>query len=209
MAFSFRLWELIIGRFIAGLGIGIASMTVPVYIAEVAPSSIRGALVSADVLLITGGQFVSYGVDLALANHKDNWRWMLGVSAIPGIVQFIGMFFLPESPRWLISERPERKQEAVSVLRRIRGSDDLVTEEVKEIELSIQEEKRGGVVGCWDYQWISNPILRRALVVSVGLQVRLLSSFILPSSFSYFLSLDTHNISLLFRSFNNWQVSTL
>ena len=81
---------LVIGRLIAGLGVGIASMTVPVYIAECAPEELRGAMVSLDVMLITTGQFVAYLVDALLIPVEHNWRWMLGVSAVPAILQFVG-----------------------------------------------------------------------------------------------------------------------
>lgn len=89
MAFAPTVWILLIGRVIVGLGVGLASMTVPVYIAECAPEELRGALVSIDVLLITTGQFVSYIVDAIFLNVPYNWRWMLGLSAVPAILQFV------------------------------------------------------------------------------------------------------------------------
>ncbi|PKA56271.1 Inositol transporter 1 [Apostasia shenzhenica] len=93
---------LIAGRFLVGLGIGVASVTSPVYIAEASPSEIRGGLVSTNVLMITGGQFLSYLVNLAFTEQvSGTWRWMLGVAAVPAILQFCLMIGLPESPRWL------------------------------------------------------------------------------------------------------------
>ena len=89
MAFAPDLAVLVIGRVIAGLGVGLASMTVPVYIAECAPEELRGAMVSLDVLLITTGQFVAYAVDAILIPVEHNWRWMLGLSAVPAILQFV------------------------------------------------------------------------------------------------------------------------
>ncbi|EPS65606.1 hypothetical protein M569_09171, partial [Genlisea aurea] len=92
---------LIIGRLSIGLGVGVASVTAPVYIAEASPHEIRGALVSTNVLMITGGQFLSYLVNLAFTEIPGTWRWMLGVSGLPAVIQFSLMIFLPESPRWL------------------------------------------------------------------------------------------------------------
>ncbi|KVI08285.1 hypothetical protein Ccrd_013349 [Cynara cardunculus var. scolymus] len=87
-------YVLLFGRFLVGLGVGVASVTAPMYIAEVAPSEIRGGLVSTNVLMITSGQFLSYLV-------RGTWRWMLGIAAVPAILQFSLMLLLPESPRWL------------------------------------------------------------------------------------------------------------
>lgn len=92
---------LILGRVFVGFGVGVASVTAPVYIAELSPSEIRGALVATNVLMITGGVFVSYLVNLTLARVPGTWRWMLGISGVPAVVQFFLMLFLPESPRWL------------------------------------------------------------------------------------------------------------
>ncbi|RDX66102.1 Inositol transporter 1, partial [Mucuna pruriens] len=110
-------YVLILGRLLVGLGVGIASVTAPVYIAEASPSEIRGSLVSTNVLMITGGQFLSYLINLAFTRLPGTWRWMLGVSAVPAVVQFVLMLFLPESPRWLFIKN--RKNEAVDVLTKI------------------------------------------------------------------------------------------
>ncbi|KAK8467270.1 hypothetical protein PHAVU_007G003700 [Phaseolus vulgaris] len=110
-------YVLILGRVFVGLGVGIASVTAPVYIAELSPSEIRGALVSTNVLMITGGQFLSYLINLAFTQVPGTWRWMLGVSGVPAVVQFFLMLLLPESPRWLFMKN--REEEAISVLAKI------------------------------------------------------------------------------------------
>lgn len=101
MAIAPAPWVIIIGRILVGLGVGMASMTAPLYISEASPYRIRGALVSTNGFLITGGQFLSYLVNLAFTHVAGNWRWMLGVAGIPALVQFVLMLSLPESPRWL------------------------------------------------------------------------------------------------------------
>ncbi|CAL5068627.1 unnamed protein product [Urochloa decumbens] len=117
---------LILGRLLVGLGVGIASVTAPVYIAEAAPSEIRGGLVSTNVLMITGGQFFSYLINLGFTEVPGTWRWMLGVAAVPAIVQFVLMLFLPESPRWLYWK--DEKAQAIAVLEKIYDSDRLEEE---------------------------------------------------------------------------------
>ncbi|OMO84915.1 Sugar/inositol transporter [Corchorus capsularis] len=82
-------YMLIVGRFLVGLGVGVASVTAPVYIAEASPSEIRGGLISTNVLMITAGQFLSYLVNLAFTQVRGTWRWMLGVSAVPAVIQMM------------------------------------------------------------------------------------------------------------------------
>ena len=89
---------LMIGRMIVGVGVGIAAFVVPLYLAENSPIQVRGTVVAVDVLMITTGQFISSFISLLCGN---NWRLMLGLAAIPSILQLIGMLFMPESTRWL------------------------------------------------------------------------------------------------------------
>ncbi|KAJ0106192.1 hypothetical protein Patl1_19044 [Pistacia atlantica] len=104
---------LIIGRVFVGLGVGMASMTAPLYISEASPAKIRGALVSTNGFLITGGQFLSYLINLAFTKAPGTWRWMLGVAGIPALLQFIFMLLLPESPRWLYRKGREEEAKAI------------------------------------------------------------------------------------------------
>ncbi|PSC72382.1 putative inositol transporter 2 [Micractinium conductrix] len=89
------------GRAVVGLGVGLASVTVPIYIAEAAPPARRATLVTANVLMITGGQFLAYAADYAFSFVPGTWRWMLGVAVVPALVQAAGLVMLPESPKWL------------------------------------------------------------------------------------------------------------
>lgn len=110
---------LVAGRAIVGVAIGMAAMVVPVYIAEASPPEHRGMLVTANNLATTGGQFLSSVVDGAFARTPGGWRWMLGLSAVPAVIQFVGFLFLPESPRWLVGAG--RYREACAALKRISG----------------------------------------------------------------------------------------
>ncbi|XP_058501886.1 proton myo-inositol cotransporter-like isoform X1 [Solea solea] len=161
---------LLVGRIIVGLGIGIASMTVPVYIAEVSPSQRRGQLVTINSLFITGGQLVSSLVDGAFSFLRhDGWRYMLGLSIFPALLQFFGFFFLPESPRWLLQKG--RRSEARRVLIQIRGGQN-VDDEYDAIRTSIEEEEReAGAGGFVILKILGHGPTRRALFVGCGLQM--------------------------------------
>ncbi|MFZ1943275.1 MAG: sugar porter family MFS transporter [Acidobacteriaceae bacterium] len=151
---------LAIGRVVVGIAIGIASFTAPLYISEVSPPAIRGKLVSLNQLMITLGIVVSYLADYGLAD-KEAWRWMFGLAAIPALILLIGLFFVPESPRWLMGRSME--DQARAVLQRIRESSDVSAElaEIKE-DLSLQE-------GGW--RELLNVSLRRPLIIGIGLAI--------------------------------------
>jgi len=131
-AFSPVYWVLVLARVVIGLAVGSASMTVPLYIGEVAPPRIRGGLVSLNQLAITSGILMSYLVDYGLASSA-NWRLMFGLAVIPAVLLFVGMLTQRESPHWLI--RQGREDEARVVLRRLRDDGDIDAEiaEVKEV----------------------------------------------------------------------------
>jgi SP family myo-inositol transporter-like MFS transporter 13 len=129
MASAFERYQLFIGRLVCGAGIGFAATNVPTYIAEIAPIHLRGALITVAFVFIVGGQLVAAvlaGILTELFDEFVSWRYMLGIAAVPGIIQFIGFFFMPESPRWLIQKK--RYDEATTVLRKIRGHDQVMTE---------------------------------------------------------------------------------
>ncbi|KPP76210.1 hypothetical protein Z043_104469, partial [Scleropages formosus] len=119
---------------------GIASMTVPVYVAEVSPPHLRGQLVTINTLFITGGQFIASLVVGAFSYlHRGGWRYILGLSVVPAALQFFGFLFLPDSPRWLIHKG--LTQRARRVLSQIRGNQS-IDEEYDSIKSSIEEEEK-------------------------------------------------------------------
>ncbi|KAB2622953.1 inositol transporter 1-like [Pyrus ussuriensis x Pyrus communis] len=132
-------YVLILGRLLVGLGVGVASVTAPVYIAEASPSEIRGGLVSTNVLMITGGQFLSYLINLGFTEVPGTWRWMLGVSAVPAVIQFTLMLFLPESPRWLFLKND--KDKAIDVMSKIYDVGRL-QDEIDYLSSQAEEEQR-------------------------------------------------------------------
>src|SRR5436305_1474701 len=120
-AVSQDVWQLIGSRFVLGIAVGTASFVSPMYIGELVPPKIRGGLVSFNQLMITSGILLAYIVDFALKDVSNNWRWMLGLGAIPGMALAVGMFFMPESPRWLVEQ--DREDDARKVLCRARRKD--------------------------------------------------------------------------------------
>ncbi|XP_022861964.1 inositol transporter 1-like [Olea europaea var. sylvestris] len=166
MAAAQNPYVLIFGRFLVGLGVGVASVTAPVYIAEASPTEIRGGLVSTNVLMITGGQFLSYLVNLAFTEVPGTWRWMLGVSAVPAILQFFLMLFLPESPRWLYLKKDKSK--AIVVLSKIYDPYRL-EEEINQLATTLEEERqRKSVVRYSDVFKVKE--IRLAFFAGAGLQ---------------------------------------
>lgn len=161
---------LIVGRVFVGLGVGMASMTAPLYISEASPARIRGALVSTNGFLITGGQFLSYLINLAFTKAPGTWRWMLGVAGVPALLQFILMMFLPESPRWLY--RKGREEEAKAILRKIYPADDVETE-VQALQESVDAEikEKGSAEKISFIKLWQTRTVRRGLLAGVGLQV--------------------------------------
>ena len=158
-ALTLDVYTLIAGRIVVGIAIGIASFIAPLYIAEVAPVSIRGALVSLNQLAITVGIVISYLVDFAFA-PSGGWRWMLGLAVVTSIILGIGMYLMPPSPRWLYSKG--RIDKARSVLERIRMTKN-VSEEMGEIRASLVCEQ--------ECKWseILDPVVRPALIIGIGL----------------------------------------
>lgn len=134
---------LIILRFILGLAVGSASANVPVFLAEVAPSEMRGQMVSMNQLMIVAGQFLSFGVNAwlgtAFGSNAAIWRVMLGVASIPGIILWIGMYFVPETPRWLASQG--RFKDALASLMKVRSADDAQSE-INEIRTAVEKDQK-------------------------------------------------------------------
>ena len=156
-----NIYALIAGRIGVGIAIGMASFIAPLYIAEVAPYNIRGALVSLNQLAITVGIVISYLVDFIFAASGE-WRWMLGLAVVPSIVLGIGMYFMPSSPRWLLSKGIADR--ARSVLEKIRNTTN-VDAEMKEIKDSLAVERES--------KWsdLLDPAIRPALTIGIGLAV--------------------------------------
>ena len=153
---------LIISRIILGLAVGIASYTAPLYLSEIAPEKIRGSMISMYQLMITIGILGAYLSDTAFS-YSGAWRWMLGVIVIPAILLLIGVFFLPDSPRWYAAKR--RFHDAERVLLRLRDTSAEAKNELDEIRESLQVKQTGWAL------FKENNNFRRAVFLGVLLQV--------------------------------------
>lgn len=153
---------LTISRIVIGVAIGFASATAPVYISEVAPPEIRGRLVTMFQLAVTIGILVAYVVGLAFEPNGE-WRWMLGLGALPALLLAGGMIKMPRSPRWLLMTGQD--YEARAVLAKIRGPNQHeIDVEVDEIKAQVGEEP-----GRWSE--LGTPLMRAALTVGLGLAI--------------------------------------
>jgi SP family galactose:H+ symporter-like MFS transporter len=151
---------LVAAQIVVGVAIGSASFTAPLYISEVSPPHVRGKMVALNQIALTVGIVLSYLVDYSFSAVRG-WRWMFAASALPASVLGVGMFFMPESPRWLIKRG--LCDAARSVLKRIRGTDDVETE-VGTIRSGLGEQS-----GKW--QELKSPLVRPALITGIGLAI--------------------------------------
>lgn len=171
-AFAPTIQVLLICRFLLGLAVGGASTTVPVYMSETAPKNLRGTMVAVDNMMVVTGQLLAYVVNTVIAQTGQGshiWRYMLLVCSIPAVALWIGMHFLPESPRWYAA----RKQyyDAIAALKRIRPVSDnqeIETEIAELIEVNREQEKaeHWGWKEVKERKWVRN-----LLAVGIGIAV--------------------------------------
>jgi SP family sugar:H+ symporter-like MFS transporter len=162
-AASPTVWVLIAARFIIGLAVGSAALVVPLYLSEIAPTEIRGAIAGLNQLMIVAGILAAFIVNAILAS-SENWRLMLGLAAAPSLILLVGMLFMPETPRYLVHTGEE--EAAREVLEDLPG-DEPPQERIGEIQEVEQEEEGGSGLGAlWRAKWV-----RPALLVATGLAV--------------------------------------
>ncbi|KAG8391227.1 hypothetical protein BUALT_Bualt01G0165900 [Buddleja alternifolia] len=130
IAFAKNAWWLDVGRISTGFGIGLLSYVVPVYIAEITPKNLRGAFTAANQLMICCGVSVMY-----LVGNFITWRLLALLGIIPCTIQLVGLFFIPESPRWLAKIGKWDGSEASLV--RLRGKNADISEEAAEISVGV------------------------------------------------------------------------
>jgi SP family sugar porter-like MFS transporter len=166
-------------RVAGGMAIGLASNLSPMYIAEVAPAPVRGKLVSINQLTIVIGILLAQSINWLIAkpipayataqdifnswNGQVGWRWMFGVTAVPSVLFFVGMFTVPESPRWLVKNR--RHDRALRVLARI-GGDAYGARGLSDIESSLR-----GEIGKVNFRELLEPSILKILSLGIVLAV--------------------------------------
>ncbi len=153
---------LIGARLVLGVAVGIATFTAPLYLSEVAPGNVRGAMVSAYQLMITVGILAAFLSDTAFSANGQ-WRWMLGVVAIPAALLLLGVLTLPRSPRWLMMKG--RVDEARAVLDSLRPDSETVEQEIRDIAKQLEVKEHG-------FQLLrKSRDFRRSLMLGVMLQI--------------------------------------
>ncbi len=163
MAFSPSLTIFLIMRFAAGIGVGMASMLSPMYIAEVSPADVRGRNVAINQLTIVIGILITNIINYSLAdNGADAWRWMFGLGFIPSSLFFIGVFWLPESPRWLV--KANKVKQAENVLQKI-GNTQFAESTLVDITSSLTGNSKKS------YRAVFDKAVRPAIVVGITLAI--------------------------------------
>lgn len=186
--FAWSVTDLIVWRILGGLGIGIASVIAPAYIAEIAPARFRGALGSMQQLAITIGIFVALLSDSLLQDSAggaaddlwfgiEAWRWMFFVGVIPALVYGVLALMIPESPRYLVANNLD--EEAVRILREVTGEKEPL-DRVKEIRLSLRRESK---VSLSD---IRGPSFGLHPLVWVGIWIAVLQQFVGINAIFYY-----------------------
>jgi len=160
-------YMLLLGRIIVGIGIGLSSMAVPVYISEACPAPLRGRMTLINQAFLTGGQFAASIICGIFSYADEGWRYMFGLSAIPAVIQFFGFVAMPESPRYLVHKG--KYSEALDVLKRIRNPHDAISEELEEMRVSANRNSTSNEATfrqIWRHKQV-----RKALIVGSALQL--------------------------------------
>ena len=136
-AFAPNVYILIISRIFVGFAVGIVNFVVPLYLSEISPKNLRGTLVSLYQWAITSGILFSYFINAAFAQAVYNWRWMLFAGVLPGLILFVGMCLMSDTPRWLVSKN--REDEAKYVFKKIEPDID-AEKEIQDIKTTLNSE---------------------------------------------------------------------
>ncbi|PBK85306.1 general substrate transporter [Armillaria gallica] len=166
-------WSMIGGRFLLGIGVGLASCIAPLYIQELSPTRLRGRMVVMNVVAITLGQVIAYGIGAGFEKMHGGWRWMVGLGAVPAGIQLVFLLFLPESPRIMLlrGDLPAAQRIMTKIYAHAKPVD--VELKVKVLQAAVKRSIEITHSTTFMHRFTSmlvNPVYRRALIVGCGLQ---------------------------------------
>jgi SP family sugar:H+ symporter-like MFS transporter len=137
-----EMWVMWLGRIFSGMGIGMLSMCVPVYIAECAPEHARGVLGTVWQIAVMSGILIASATNLGLKNWSDGWRLSYGGTILFAVILLVCLLFMPELPRWLAAHAPDEK--LIAALQKLRYEDE-IEPEIKKLRAEVEEERSLGV----------------------------------------------------------------
>ncbi|KAH0880136.1 hypothetical protein HID58_067530 [Brassica napus] len=155
-------WSLDIGRLFLGVAAGLSCYVVPVYIVEISPKQIRGAFTAVNALVMSSSVSITF-----LVGSATSWKTLALISTVPCVLEFVGLFFIPESPRWL--SRNGRVKESVAALQRLRGNNTNITKEAAEIKIYMENLQEEFKEDC--FFELFKPRYSRVISVGIGLLV--------------------------------------
>ncbi|KAF2006049.1 general substrate transporter [Amniculicola lignicola CBS 123094] len=159
---------MILGRIVCGVGLAIVSTSVPLYQSEVAPAKHRGRYVVINHVGLVAGLAVAFWVGYGLSHWETprgtyfGWRFSMAVQFIPEILFLLGVFFCPETPRWLVEHgRSAAARKSLAWLRALDPADKLVTDELREIERDVEQRKQAATSQSWTMLFTDGPLFSR------------------------------------------------
>jgi sugar porter (SP) family MFS transporter len=160
-ALAITIWDFSVWRFLGGMGIGLAMISSPIYIAELSPPRLRGPLVNVNQLANVIGINLSVVVCYFFSFQDSGWRWMFGMEALPIIILLVGLFVIPESPRWLAAYG--REKESLQILTKINGREK-ADQELKEIENELKMESG-------KFRELLKPSMKTAVIIGILIMI--------------------------------------
>lgn len=161
-----EMWVMWLGRIFSGMGVGMLSMCVPVYIAELSPEHTRGMLGTLWQVAVTSGILIASAANLGLQNWSDGWRLSYGGNILFAIVLLICLCFIPESPRWLAAHATDEQLD--SALEKVRYEDEIESEKIK-LKAEVAEEKRIGTAP-WSEVFSTKDNMRGRVLLGMSFQ---------------------------------------